>query len=181
VAWRDPGRLGLGRADEHGGLDPDDPVPPGEPELKTKLLTSYKAGDRTYEKIHLDGYDQSPLITGKGPSNRKEFFLFTETTLHGVRITDWKFLFKKQDRWFNGVQQTLVTPIITNVKLDPFERFHEARGYDEWQENRSFVLPLAMSAIKTLVESLKEYPPRMNSLDFDVDEVMEALKPKSGQ
>jgi hypothetical protein len=38
-----------------------------------------------------------------------------------------------------------------------------------------------MSAIKTLVESLKEYPPRMNSLDFDVDEVMEALKPKSGQ
>lgn len=45
----------------------------GQPDLKTKLLTSYKAGDRSYEKIYLDGYDQSDVITGKGVSKREEF------------------------------------------------------------------------------------------------------------
>ncbi|WP_333983789.1 arylsulfatase [Ectopseudomonas khazarica] len=150
----------------------------GEPELKEKLLSNYKAGDRTYEKIHLDGYNQIPMLTGQGPTSRNEFFYFTETTLHGVRIGNWKFLFKKQDKWFNGVQQDLVSPLITNLKLDPFERFHEARGFDEWQENRSFALPLALEKINELMQSLNDYPPRMKSLDFDIDEALRSLTPK---
>ena len=150
----------------------------GEPDLKKKLLTSYKAGDRTYEKIHLDGYDQTPMITGKGKTNRKEFLYFTETTLHGVRVGDWKFLFKKQDKWFNGVQQNMVTPLITNLKLDPFERFEEARGFDEWQENRTFAAPLALGVVTDFMKSLKDYPPRMESFDFDVDELMNSLMRK---
>jgi arylsulfatase A-like enzyme len=149
----------------------------GEPDLKQKLLASYAAGKKTFEKIHLDGYDQTPLITGKGPSNRKEFYYFTETTLHGVRMGNWKFLFKKQDKWFNGVQENMVTPYIINLKLDPFERFLDARGQDEWQENRSFVLPLAMGAIQSFLQSMKDYPPRMQSLDFNLDEAVRSLTP----
>lgn len=150
----------------------------GEPNIKEKLTKSYKAGDRSYERIHLDGYDQSPVITGKGKTNRKEFFYFTETTMHGVRVGDYKFLFKKQDKWFNGVQQDMVTPLITNLKLDPFERFHDSRGFDEWQENRSFALPLAMEQINSLMKSLQDYPPRMKSLDFNIDDALKALTPK---
>jgi arylsulfatase len=152
----------------------------GQPDLKTKLLTSYKAGDRSYEKIHLDGYDQSDILTGKGKTKRKEFYYFTETTLHGVRYGDWKFLFKDQDKWFNGVQQDLLTPLVTNLKLDPFERFHEARGFDEWQENRAWTYAPAFGMVGQFVKSLKEYPPRMQSLDFNIDETMKALAPKGG-
>lgn len=151
----------------------------GEKDLKQKLLKTYKAGSRSYEKIHLDGYDQSDVITQKGPTKRKEFFYFTETTLHGIRVGDYKFLFKTQDKWFNGVQQNMVTPLITNLKLDPFERFHEARGFDEWQENRSFALPLAMGHINEFMQSLKEYPPRMKSVNFNIDEALEMLTPKN--
>jgi len=149
----------------------------GEPGVKEKLLTSYKAGDRNYEKIHLDGYDQTEAITGKGKSKRKEFFYFTETVLHGVRFGDFKFLFKTQDKWFNGVQQNMTSPLVTNLKLDPFERFHEARGFDEWQENRAWTYAPALGKVGELVKSLKEYPPRMRSLDFNVDEVMKELTP----
>jgi arylsulfatase len=35
----------------------------GAPGVKEKLLSGYKAGDRTY-KVHLDGYDQSDLLQG---------------------------------------------------------------------------------------------------------------------
>ncbi len=149
----------------------------GQPDLKEQLLTHYQAGDIDYEKIHLDGYDQTPLITGTGPTNRTEFFFFTETTLHGVRMGDWKFLFKKQDKWFNGVQQAMVTPYIINLKLDPFERFLESDGYNEWQEDRSFILPLPLGAINNLVKSLQEYPPRMASFNMDIDEALKSLTP----
>jgi arylsulfatase A-like enzyme len=150
----------------------------GEPDLKAKLLTNYKAGDRSYERIHLDGYDQTEMISGKGKSKRKEFYFFTETKLHGVRYGDFKFLFVKQDKWFNGVQQNMITPLVTNLKLDPFERFHEARGFDEWQENHAWMYAPAFGQVGLLIKSLKEYPPRMKSLDFDLDEAMKALTPK---
>jgi hypothetical protein len=37
------------------------------------LLTGKQLGDKTY-KVHLDGYDQTNVLTGKGPSNRHEIF-----------------------------------------------------------------------------------------------------------
>ncbi len=75
----------------------------GEPDLKDKLLKGHTVGKMTY-KVHLDGFDQSDLITGKGPSKRKEFFYFTETSFHGLRYGDWKvlsrvaFIFVKKSR-----------------------------------------------------------------------------------
>lgn len=151
----------------------------GQPDLKKKLLTRHAAGNRSYEKIHLDGYDQTPLITGKGPSSRKEFFYLTEATMHGVRLGDWKFLFKKQDKWFQGVQQDLVIPYIINLKLDPFERFLESDGYNSWMEDRVFIMPLAAGAIAEYAKSLKDYPPRMKSQEFNIDELMRAAGPEA--
>ncbi len=140
----------------------------GEPNVKEELLKGKTIGDMTY-KVHLDGYDQTDLLTGKGKSKRMDFYYFTETTLHGLRYGDWKFLFKQQDKWFNGIQENLNTPLITNLKLDPFERFHEARGFDEWQENRSWTLAPANMQVAKFMKSLQEFPPRIKSLDFDLD------------
>ncbi len=152
----------------------------GKPDLRAQLLDGKKIGGTRY-KVHLDGYDQTDLLTMKGPSKRKEFFYFTETTLHGVRYGDWKFLFKEQDKWFNGVQDDLTTPLITNLKLDPFERFHEARGFDEWQENRSWTLGPATEVVMAFMKSLQEYPPRMESFDIDIDEMMRSAQESSSR
>jgi arylsulfatase A-like enzyme len=145
----------------------------GESGVKEKLLKGYEVGKRTY-KVHLDGYDQTDLITGKGRSKRNEFYYFTERTLHGLRYGDWKMLFKTQDKWFNGVRSDLVTPIITNLKLDPFERFHAARGYDEWQENHSWLLGPAAQQVSIFMQSLKTWPPRQESFDIDIDEMLKS-------
>jgi arylsulfatase A-like enzyme len=147
----------------------------GQPDLKDKLLKGHKVGNMTY-KVHLDGYDQTDVLSGKGSSKRKEFFYFTETTLHGLRYGDWKFLFKSQDKWFNGVQNNLTTPLITNLKLDPFERFHNARGFDEWQENRSWTLGAASTVVGVFMKSLKDYPPRQASFDLNIDEMLRSAQ-----
>lgn len=152
----------------------------GQPNLKDELLKGKQVGSRTY-KVHLDGSDQADIIKGTGKSKRRDFYYFTETTLHGMRYGDWKFLFKDQDKWFNGVQQNLTTPLITNLKLDPFERFHKARGFDEWQENRSWTLKPAMNQIAVFAKSLKEYPPRQKSDSVNIDDVMSSMQDGSAR
>jgi len=99
----------------------------GQPDLKEQLLDGHSIGGREY-RVHLDGYDQTPILTQSGPSNRLEFFYFTETAFHGLRFGEWKFLFTEQDHWFNGVRNELTTPLITRLDLDPFERAHETKA-----------------------------------------------------
>ena len=147
----------------------------GDKDLKEKLLDGYKIGDQKY-RVHLDGYDQTDLITQAGPTKRKEFFYFTETKFHGLRYGDWKFLFTDQDKWFNGVANNLTSPLITNLKLDPFERFHEARGFDEWQENRSWTLAPAIGVVNQFFASFKDYPPRQASFSVDVDQIVNDMQ-----
>ena len=47
----------------------------GEPDLKQKLLKGHQLGKMTY-KVHLDGVDQTDLITAEAPAKRKEFYYF---------------------------------------------------------------------------------------------------------
>jgi hypothetical protein len=100
-----------------------------------------------------------------------EFYYFTEAKFHGLRYGDWKLLFIEQDEWFRAPQLSLTTPIITNLKLDPFERFHEARGYDEWAENRSWIIGQAGPKIAEFVQTFQEFPPSQESVSFDVSAV----------
>ncbi len=146
----------------------------GHTDLKEQLLEGHEIGEESY-RIHLDGYDQTPILTQSGPSNRMEFFYFTEATFHGVRFGEWKFLFTEQDHWFNGVQNELTTPLITRLDLDPFERAHEARGFDEWQENRSWAIQPALVVVQQFMKSFEDYPPRQASFSASAGDVSEKL------
>lgn len=146
----------------------------GEPELKKELLQGKTMGGRTY-KVHLDGYNQLPMLKGEGPSGRQEYFYFTETTFHGLRFGDWKFLYTKQDQWFNGEVTYMTSPLITNLKLDPFERFHAARGFDEWQENRAWTLQPGVAFAMRFAETFKNFPPRQRSADFNVQNLFKPV------
>jgi len=148
----------------------------GQPDLGERLLHGTTIGEREY-RVHLDGVDQSELVTGAGPSKRREFYYFTETVLHGLRYGDWKVLFKTQDRWFNGIQQNFVTPLITNLKVDPFERFHVARGFDEWQENHAWLYGPVGVQVERFLSTFRDYPARQRSFDLPIDELMNQLNP----
>ncbi len=76
-------------------------------------------GDRTY-KVHLDGYNQMDMITGKGPSKRHEIFYFTESTLSAVRIDDYKYRFTDQPNGWLGATEKVDWPILVNLRLDPY-------------------------------------------------------------
>ena len=63
------------------------------------------------------------MITGKGPSKRHEIFYFGESTLGAVRIDDFKYRFIEQPKGWLGGKVQVDAPSITNLRLDPFERW----------------------------------------------------------
>ena len=93
------------------------------------MLTGKKVGDQTF-KVHLDGYNQLDLITGKAPSARHEIFYLTETTLAAVRIDDFKYRFTDQPGGWLGATEKVDWPILVNLRLDPYERTGMFNGKD---------------------------------------------------
>ena len=120
VRW--PGKVPAGKV-ENGlmsGLDwlPTFAAAAGNPDIVAELKQGKTLGDRTY-KVHLDGYNQLDLITGKGPSKRTELFYFAEGTLGAVRIGDYKYRFLDQPNgWLGGTVKPNM-PILVNLRLDP--------------------------------------------------------------
>ncbi len=152
----------------------------GQPDIKQELLNGKKVGSMNYN-VHLDGYDQSDILLRNGKTRRKDFYYFAESNFQGFRYGDFKFLYKSQDKWFNGVNETLTTPLITNLKMDPFERFHEARGYDEWEENHAWLYGPALMQVGEFVRSFEKFPPRQKSFSPEADALIEQIYRTSGQ
>ena len=105
IKW--PGKVAAGKV-ENGimsGLDwfPTFVAAAGNPNIAAELKKGKKIGDTTY-KVYLDGYDQTPMLTGKGPSNRHEIFYFGESTLGAVRIDDFKYRFIDQPNGWLGAK-----------------------------------------------------------------------------
>ena len=85
-------------------------------------------------EARLDGYNQLDLITGKGPSARHEIFYFTEGTLSAVRVNDYKYRFTDQPSGWLGPTEKVDWPILTNLRLDPYERTGTFREQEKEEE-----------------------------------------------
>ena len=75
--------------------------PPVISAITDELLKGKQLGDKNY-KVHLDGYDQTDLITGKGPSKRHEVWYFAQTTLGAMRFDNYKYQFIDQPEGWIG-------------------------------------------------------------------------------
>ncbi|MET0778039.1 MAG: arylsulfatase [Pseudomonas mandelii] len=150
----------------------------GNPNIATELLKGKQLGDRTY-KVHLDGYDQTPMITGKGPSNRHEIFYFGESALGAIRIDDFKYRFIDQPGGWLGAKVTLDVPVLTNLRLDPFERAGwpenmAASGsleYFEWFKFQFWRFVFVQQQVVKLAETAVEFPPMQKGASFNLEAV----------
>jgi arylsulfatase len=98
-----PGKVPAGKVENSifSGLDwfPTFVAAAGNPNIVDELKAGKDLGGTTY-KVHLDGYDQTDLLTGKGPSKRHEIWYFAESNLGGLRLDDFKYRFIDQpDGW----------------------------------------------------------------------------------
>ena len=100
----------------------------GDPDIKDKLLKGHQAGGKTF-KVHLDGYNQLPYLTGQQPrSARKEFIYFNDDgDLVAMRYENWKIVFEEQRAqgtlriWAEPFTKLRV-PKLFDLRSDPYER-----------------------------------------------------------
>ena len=159
----------------------------GDDNVKEKLLKGHKAGDKTF-KVHLDGYNFLPQLTGKengGP--RKEIFYFTDDgDLSALRYQDWKLIFLEQrvESTFQAWSEPFVPlriPLIFHLRRDPYERAQiTSNTYYDWLLDRAFLLVPAQSYVGKFLATFKEFPPRQKAASFSLDQVMEKLLSAGG-
>jgi len=159
----------------------------GNTEVKEKLLTGYQANGRDY-KVHLDGYNQLPMLTGESKeSARHEIFYFSDDgDLTALRYDDWKAIFMEQriettfETWANPFTPLRV-PLIFNLRRDPYERAQlTSNTYYDWMLDRVYLLLPAQTFVGNFLATFKEYPPRMKAASFSLDQVMESLSTQGG-
>ncbi|RDV24039.1 arylsulfatase [Alteromonas aestuariivivens] len=159
----------------------------GEPDVKDKLLSGHRAISRRY-KVHLDGYNFLPYLTGQiteGP--RHEIFYFSDDgDLTALRYNDWKAIFMEQKAtgtfrvWMEPFVPLRV-PLIFNLRRDPYEKAElTSNTYYDWLLDRAFLLVPAQAYVGNFLESFKEYPPRQKAASFSVEQVMEMLQKPAG-
>jgi arylsulfatase A-like enzyme len=154
----------------------------GVPDIKEQLLKGYKIGDTTY-KVHLDGYNFLPYLTGaekKGPRN--EFFYFNdEGGLTALRYDNWKLIFAEQRapgtlRVWAEPFTPLRVPLLFNLRTDPYERAQiTSNTYYDWFLDRAFMLVPAQAEVKFL-GTFNEFPPSQKPATFSIDQVMQQMQ-----
>jgi arylsulfatase A-like enzyme len=175
-----PGKVPAGKVENgiFSGLDwfPTLVAAAGNPDITAELLKGKQMGAQNY-KVHLDGYDQTALITGKGPSARHEVIYFTEGTLSAVRIDDFKYRFTDQPGGWLGGTIKVDWPILTNIRLDPFERMGLPNGangslaFYNWFAYEFWRFQFVQKEIGRLAQTAIEYPPMQKGASFNLEAV----------
>ncbi len=157
----------------------------GDPDIKEKLLNGRTAGGKTF-KVHLDGYNFLPYMTGqasKGP--RDEFFYFTDDgSLSALRYRDWKMMFSIQEAhgfevWVRPFT-VLRVPRLFNLRRDPFERAdRDSDFYTKFFIDHMFVMVPAQALVAKFLQIFQKFPPRQKPASFTIDQVIEKLAPPS--
>jgi arylsulfatase A-like enzyme len=178
IRW--PGHVPAGKVanDIISGLDwfPTFVAAAGNPNIIDELKSGKTIGDRTY-KIHLDGYNQMDLISGKGPSQRQEVFYFAEGTLGAVRIGDFKYRFIDQPSgWLGGTVKPDM-PILVNLRLDPFERtgMTQSLSYMNWFMYEFWRFVFVQQEVVKFGQTFIEFPPAQKGASFNLEAVKEQL------
>jgi arylsulfatase A-like enzyme len=178
IRW--PGQVPAGKV-ENGiisGLDwlPTFVAAAGNPSLVEELKQGKSLGNTTY-KVHLDGFNQMDLITGKGPSKRHEIWYFAEGTLGAARIDDFKYRFIDQPSgWFGGTVKPDI-PILVNLRLDPFERtgFTGSIEYFQWFKYEFWRFVYVQQEVGNLARTAIEFPPMQKGASFNLEAVKEQI------
>ena len=184
IRW--PGHIKAGEVSNEivSGLDwfPTLLAAAGDSDVSDRLLKGTNLGSKSV-RVHLDGYNQLPYLTGQAPkSARSEFYYFNDDgELVAYRYNDWKIVFCEQRLpggfpvWANPFT-CLRAPKVFNLRMDPFERADVVSDqYYDWFAKNAYLIQYGVWRVAPFLQSFKEYPPSQRSASFSIDQMVDAL------
>jgi arylsulfatase A-like enzyme len=156
----------------------------GDPDITDKLLKGYQAGSKTF-KVHLDGYNQLPYLTGQQERGaRKEFVYFNDDgDLVALRYENWKVVFEEQrakgtlNIWAEPFTKLRV-PKLFDLRSDPYERADVTSNtyYDWLMSDGAGIFIAAPAVVGKFLATFKDYPPSQRPSSFSIDQIVEKMQ-----
>jgi arylsulfatase len=155
----------------------------GEPEIVEKLRQGTTLHGTPF-KVHLDGFNLVPYLTGQAEKGPRETFIYCndDQQLTALRYDNWKMVFLEQRApgtllvWAEPFTNLRV-PKMFNLRTDPYERADlTSNTYYDWLLDHVFLLYPAQAYIGKFLETFREFPPRQRAASFNLDEVMRKLQ-----
>lgn len=185
IRW--PGRIQAGSVSNEivSGLDwmPTLLAAAGDPDITQKLLTGHKIGERTF-KVHLDGFNQLPYITGQQERGaRKEYVYFNDDgDLVALRVENWKIVFEEQRA--NGTLRIWAEPFTKlrmpkffDLRSDPYERADiTSNSYYDWILSNPAPVLFGPPVVAKFLATFKEFPPSQRPQSFSIDQIVEKMQ-----
>ena len=159
----------------------------GEPDVKEKLLKGHEADGKTF-KVHLDGFNQLPYLTGQvDKSPRRGFFYFNDDgDLVAMRVENWKVVFMEQRapgtmRVWAEPFTPLRVPKLFDLRADPYERADiTSNTYYDWFISQPYLVFAANVVAAKFLDTFKDFPPRQRAASFSIDQAVEKMKQNIG-
>jgi arylsulfatase len=150
----------------------------GNPDVTKQLLDGCKVGAKTF-KVHLDGYNQIPYLTGEVKESPRDFLMYfsDDGDVMAVRIGDYKLVLAEQRANQTTVwQEPLVKlriPKIFHLRRDPFERADfNSDTYWDWMVDHVFMLYKMQEVVAGQIADFAKFPPRQKPASFNLDAVL---------
>jgi arylsulfatase len=155
----------------------------GVPDIADQLLRGVDLGGETY-KVHLDGHNQLPYLTGETEESARQHFFYVsdDGDLTAVRFDNWKLVFLEQRaagtlRVWAEPFTALRIPKIFNLRTDPYERADiTSNTYYDWVLDHAWVCVPMQAYVAQMLQSFGEFPPRQKPASFSLQEVLDTLR-----
>ena len=150
----------------------------GDTSVKERLLKGWQTGGRTF-KVHLDGYDQLPYLTGQQPKGARTDFAYYDDDgiLVAFRHGDWKAVFCEMRKpggfavWYEPFT-CLRIPKLFNLRMDPYERADVVSDqYDDWRVKNAYLMGWLTFHAAAFLETFVQYPPSQPPASFTIDQI----------
>ena len=155
----------------------------GDAGVCEKLKAGHEADGKQF-KVHVDGYNFLPYLTGETDDGPRDGFVYfsDDGDLVGLRYDNWKFVFAEQRKEGTAAIWTepftfLRIPKLFNLRTDPFERADiTSNTYYDWLIDHVYLTYAAQALIAKFLATFAEFPPRMKPASFSIDQVLEKMQ-----
>ncbi len=185
VRW--PGRIPAGVVSneivQHHDWLPTFLAAAGAPDIVEDLKAGHTIDDTTY-KVHIDGFNLVPYLTGEvDRSPRQGFVYFSDDgDVLAMRFDNWKMVFMEQRTV--GTLQVWMDPFVPlripkmyNLRLDPFERADiTSNTYFDWYVDNAYLVLAAQVLMAQFLQTFIEFPPRQKAASFTIDQALAKLE-----
>src|SRR5215813_9601059 len=130
----------------------------GEPDLVEKVKKGYKMNNGKTYKVHLDGYNLMPFLSGQEKESPRKGFLYwsDDGECMGLRAGRFKIVFAEQkatgiDVWRAPLSEMRI-PKFFDLRADPFERGEDGIKYNDWMLQQTFLMYSSVPLIAEWLE-----------------------------